>query len=337
MRAVVFTGPGEARLIEAADPEVPNAWATVAPSWVGLCGTDLELFMGTMAYFGSNDASYPLQPGHEVVGLVAVCQSEPSLVGAVVLIDPIVGCGSCSACLAGTFTRCRDRHEMGVRRGMPGGLADRIAVPSRNLHPLPSGLAPRDAVFAEPGVTVLHAVDRLGDVSGASALVVGGGTLGLLGVQLLRARGADVEVLLDEPERVDLAEAVGVPARLDPPVRAHDVVLEAAGTPEAVRAAVQAAAPGGRVALVGLSGRAVDGFDADGVVLNDLTLHGALSGPGRFDTMLELLATGAVDASLLVDSEFALEDFEGALQRMSSPDRARPKVLVQVDGPKDRP
>jgi 2-desacetyl-2-hydroxyethyl bacteriochlorophyllide A dehydrogenase len=332
MRALHFTAPKQAQVVDRARPVAAADEALVAPAYVGLCGTDAELFAGSMPYFKQGLADYPLQPGHEVSGVVVSSPAADQAPGQVVVVDPVIGCGICEACRSGPATRCPDRRELGVRRGMPGGAAELIAVPTTNLHPVPAGLDPRDAVLAEPGVTVLNAVLGFGAVAGRRAAVIGAGTLGLIAAQLLSSRGAEVEVLVARTERRPLVERL----RLRPVQTAadcgYDLVVEAAGQPEAVRSALRAVAPGGQVALTGVPPEPVDGFDASELVLKDATLRGVLNGPGLYRQMLDELASGAVDAATLIDAEYGLEDGAAALAALRAPDRPAPKVVLRIGG-----
>lgn len=283
-----------------------------------------------MPYFGSGDAAYPLQPGHEVAGVVVASPDPRIPAGTQALIDPVVGCGTCQACADGFATRCSERLELGVRRGMPGGASELIAVPTGNLHPLPEGVSTREAVLVEPGVTALNAVERLGNVAGRDAIVVGAGTLGLIAAQLLMRRGAQVDVMVVEPERAALVEQLGAqPVRRIEPGR-HTFVVEAGGTPQALRTAFAAVAPGGRIAVLGVQPGPVDDLDVNELVLKDATVYGVLNGPGLYERMLKALATGILDAAALIDSEFELGDAEAALARLAERGRAAPKVLLRV-------
>lgn len=330
MRALRFEAPGRARLA-VLPPPVPAAdEALIAPRHVGLCGTDLELLDGSMPYLASGDAAYPLQPGHEVAGVVVLSPDGRLPTGAEVLVDPVVGCGACPACVDGLATRCPDRRELGIRRGLPGGAGELIAVPVANVHRLPDGVSTREAVLAEPGVTALNAVERLGDVAHRETLVVGAGTLGLIAAQLLLERGARVDVVVVEPERARLVGRLGArPVHSVAPDR-HAFVVEAAGTPAALRTAFAAVAPGGTIAVTGVQPAPVDALDVNALVLKDATVRGVLNGPGLYERMLAALATGVLDAEALIDSEFELGDARAALARLAAPGRAAPKVLLRL-------
>jgi 2-desacetyl-2-hydroxyethyl bacteriochlorophyllide A dehydrogenase len=330
MRALRFSAPGTASLVEVEPPEAGPGEALVRPRYVGLCGTDLELFEGTMPYFAEGHAAYPIQPGHEVTGVVVSGPEDGPEPGTEVLVNPVVGCGECEACASGVQVRCRRRRELGIRDGLAGGACELIAVPVANLHPVPAGVGLRDAVLAEPGVTALNSVELLGEVAGRRALVLGAGTLGLIAVQLLVARGAEVDVLVIEEQRVELVERLGGRAIRTVEAAAYPAVVEAAGAPAAAKDALRAVAPGGHIALAGVQPGPVESLELNEIVLKDATLRGILNGPGLFDRMLGELAAGSVDAAALIESEFELGEAEAALAALTEPSRRAPKLMLSV-------
>jgi len=330
MRALEFSAPGAASLVEIDPPQAGPGEALVEPRYVGLCGTDLEMFNGTMPYFAEGSATYPIQPGHEVTGvIVAAAESGPEA-GTEVLVNPVVGCGECEACIAGIQVRCPDRRELGLRHGLAGGACELIAVPATHLHPIPAGVGLRDAVLGEPGVTALNAVEVLGEAAGRRALVLGAGTLGLIAVQLLVARGAEVDVLVIEDQRLPLVERFAARPVRTAEADTYPLVVEAAGAAAAAREALRVVAPGGRIALAGVQPGPVAELDLNQIVLKDATVRGVLNGPGLFDRMLEELAAGVVDAGALIGAEFELGEAEAALAALSDPSRAAPKVMLSV-------
>jgi threonine dehydrogenase-like Zn-dependent dehydrogenase len=329
VKAVVFRAPGSVAVVDRPEPERRVGEVLVAPVYVGLCGTDLELLNGSMPYFAQGRAALPLQPGHEVAGVVVDRSDGDVPVGTSVVIDPIVGCGDCPQCAEGRATHCADRFEMGVRGGMDGGAAELLAVPGANVHPIPDGVSFREAVLTEPGVTALNGLRRIGHLQGC-ALVIGSGTLGGIAAQLLAARGLQVDVLARDERRAELIQSWGAGLRTTANDSVYDIVVEAAGTADAVRASLRAVAPGGSIALLGVQGQQINGIDVDALVLKDVSVYGVLNGPGLYGSMLEEIASGHVSADRLVDSEFALADAPAAFERLGSKDRVRPKVLLRV-------
>jgi 2-desacetyl-2-hydroxyethyl bacteriochlorophyllide A dehydrogenase len=331
MRAVAFAAPGEVVVRDMPAPVPGPGEALVAPRYVGLCGTDLELLDGTMPYFVQGRASYPLQPGHEVTGVVVQAPEGSLLPGTPVLLHPLVGCGTCALCREGNAGQCPEHKAIGVRGDLPGGAAELMALPAANLIELPPGLSLRDAVLAEPGVTVLTTIKAAGAQAGMRALVVGAGTLGAIAAQILRHEGLDADVSIVEPERRAFVESLGVRAVEQVQPRAYDVVVEFAGSAGAVRTAVEAVAPGGTVVLAGVQPGLVDGFDVNAIVLNGITVRAGAE-PPDFPALLALLASGAVAAEPLIERVYELEQAPAAYARLADQTRARPKLMLAIEG-----
>ena len=334
IRALHITGPDRFEMVTRPLPATPAGYSLAAPAFVGLCGTDLDLFDGSMPYFGQGVARYPLQPGHEWSGTL-LAASDDLAAGARFILDPVIDCGreGCALCARGTIVRCAERLEFGVRNGLDGAMATVVAAPDAYMLPVPEGVSLRDAALVEPMVTTLEGIRRTAPVAGEEVLIVGAATLGLAGAIILTARGIRTHVLLRSQIRVPTVEATGaIPwvAGTRAAVRRFDVVLEAAGTPSAVQAALEHAAPGGRVALLGVPTTPVE-IDAGAVAINDITIKGVLNGPGQYRHGLAAIASGEVQPELIIDRVYPFAEIEAAIARAREPGRARPKVLVQVD------
>jgi D-arabinose 1-dehydrogenase-like Zn-dependent alcohol dehydrogenase len=127
MRAFVLTGPGEWSVQEVARPDPVSGEVVVEVERVGVCGTDVELFTGEMAYLHQGHTTYPIRPGHEWAGTVAAVGDDvdPAWVGRRVMGDTMMGDGTCRRCLRGNQHVCADRGELGIRDGRPAPLRSR--------------------------------------------------------------------------------------------------------------------------------------------------------------------------------------------------------------------
>jgi threonine dehydrogenase-like Zn-dependent dehydrogenase len=334
VRALHITGPDRFGIVEKPRPEPGPGCSLAAPAYVGLCGTDLDLFDGSMPYFAEGVATYPLQPGHEWSGTLLEPSAELAA-GTRIILDAVIDCGrpDCARCARGRVVRCQERYEFGVRKGLDGALATVVSAPDRYMLPVPEGVRLRDAALVEPMVTTLEGIARTAPVPGEEVLIVGSATLGLAGAMILSARGIRTHVLLRSDVRAETVEAAGaIPwlAGTRAAVESFDVVLEAAGTPSGVQAALAHAAPGGRVALLGVPTEPVP-VDIGHLVIHDITAMGVLNGPGQYPHGLAAIASGEVKPELLIDRVYPFDEVEAAVARSREPGRARPKVLIQVD------
>jgi threonine dehydrogenase-like Zn-dependent dehydrogenase len=175
-------------------------------------------------------------------------------------------------------------------------------------------------------------------------VIVGDGPIGLLLLQVARAKGAQLVVVIGaDNQRMAVAQQLGALAVLDArngdgasAVRealggeAPDVVLEASGTAAGVEAAVAAAAPGATIVLQGLmGGRPERALDLDHIVVHDLTLRGALGSPNIWPEVIGLIEQGLVDPSAIVTHDRPMADYAQVLEDVRS--RRAIKALLRPD------
>src|SRR3954449_7066993 len=210
MRALEFHGDERVEIVEGPVPAPGEGQLLIEPTAVGICGTDIEIFDGSLAYFRMGLAQYPIVPGHEWTGTVlevgrGVAGYAP---GDRVVGEVAIGCGVCVRCLAGRRHLCARRTETGIVH-MDGAMASHMVFPAAFTHRV--DLEPRAGALVEPTSVALHAVRR-GRVVGRRVLVVGAGPIGLLVAQCARAEGATEAVLSDTREdRLTRAAALGFP------------------------------------------------------------------------------------------------------------------------------
>ena len=212
------------RLVEQVDPVPPGAsWSRVEPVLSGICGSDLGLLTGRSSPYLGPLTSMPFVPGHEVVG--RTLDELPGLPrGSRVVIDPVLRCAArevpaCPACIAGQTSRCdhitTGRLSAGLQTGFcadtGGGWSRRMLAHASQLHPVPEALPDEIAVLVEPLACAIHAVRRVPINPGASVLVIGAGTVGLLTVLALRKLTAagEVHVIAKHRHQADRALELG--------------------------------------------------------------------------------------------------------------------------------
>src|SRR4051794_35410491 len=329
MRALEFHGNEQLEIVERSDPAPGEGQLLIEPTAVGICGTDIEIFDGSLAYFRMGLAQYPIVPGHEWTGTVlevgrGVAGYAP---GDRVVGEVAIGCGVCVRCLAGRRHLCARRTETGIVH-RDGAMASRMVFPAAFAHRVE--LAPRSGALVEPTSVALHAVRR-GRVAGERVLVVGAGPIGLLAAQCARAEGAASVVVSDtRPDRLTLAASLGLAsaAGLEGSDRdLIDVVILCAGGPAAIASAFAAVRPGGRVVALGLSGAPTIPFDFDGLVVRDVDLIGVLGSVGFWPDAIELIASGRVRTEPLVTGTYSIEHTRDALEQLVQPGTL--KVLIE--------
>jgi threonine dehydrogenase-like Zn-dependent dehydrogenase len=273
-------------------PEPGPGDALVRLEACGLCGTDLHLH-----HLGGWAEGHT--PGHEMMGTVEALGEGASgpATGTRVAIEPLRACGRCPSCRSGQLNLCPQVRLFGIH--LPGGFAEHIAVPAERLHPVPAGISAAIGALAEPLAVCVHGLRRGGLEAGQRVLVLGAGTIGLLGVLVARALGAhDVWISARHPHQAELARALGAnrvlgedeadPAKIgaaasDAPI---DLVLETVGgSANTLLAGIAAVRPGGAISVLGLFDGAVS-LPAFALLLKEGSLHWSncyAQGPPRSD------------------------------------------------------
>jgi L-iditol 2-dehydrogenase len=333
VKAAVLHGPRDLRVESSRTPEPGLGEVLVRVGMAGLCGTDYGIWTGERA------VAYPLVPGHEFVGRVEMVGAGVARVrvGDRVVIEPNYSCGMCPLCREGSRNLCLTRIAVGI--DVDGCFAEMARVPERCCWPAPAAAADEDLLMTEPLAVVVRAVARAEVRPGQSAAVVGGGTLGLLALQVLRGAGARVLVVNRSPRRLRLARELGAAAThavsqggLEVAARDFsgregvDVVVETAGTPEAVTHALALVRPGGRIVLTGLPHEPTP-VTFFSVVRREVTIAGSMIYQDEFPEAMRLVVAGTVRTRPLVTHRFPLDAIGEAFAAHRRPDSIKVAVL----------
>jgi len=343
MRAVRFEGPGDLRLGIFPDPVPGPGEVLVRIGAVGICATDLEVYHGTLSYFTSGQARYPIIPGHEWAGEI-VALGEGTLgfsIGDQVTGECGMGCRACRVCLEGRYQLCPHRVETGILN-RDGAFAELLAFPAVFLHRIDPPLPMIEACLIEPSAVANHAVHRAGVTPRDTVAVLGAGPIGLLTAQMARTHGAGLVVVLDtRPGRLALAEALGFTHALDAAkpgttaaVRAltaggPTVVIDATGSPSALDLAVELAAPSARIGAVGVCGGRRATLDLDRLVIRELSLIGSLGSPHAWPSTIAMLRDGRLHAKPLISHVLRLDQVGEAFSLIEKQAPEVVKIVVQ--------
>jgi 2-desacetyl-2-hydroxyethyl bacteriochlorophyllide A dehydrogenase len=334
VKAAVLHGPRDLRVEPTATPQPGAGEVLVRVAMAGLCGTDYGIWSG------DRPVAYPLVPGHEFVGHVAAVGAgvTRARVGDHVAVEPNYSCGACPLCREGNRNLCLARTAVGI--DVDGCFAEVARVPERCCWPAPPGVDDEELLLTEPLAVVVRAVARAAVRPGESSAVVGGGTLGLLALQVLQERGARVLVVSRSSRRFELARELGAAATHavgDGAVAASaaafsgregvDVVIETAGTPEAVTHALALVRPGGRVVLTGLPHEPTP-VTFFSVVRREVTIAGSMIYQDEFPEAMRLVAAGTVRTRPLITHWFGLDAIGEAFAAHRRPESI--KVAVRT-------
>jgi threonine dehydrogenase-like Zn-dependent dehydrogenase len=268
MKALVYEGVETLAVRDVPVPGGQSGEHLIRIHASGICGSDMH------AYLGHDDRRpAPLILGHEAAGVI----EDGPRQGRRVTINPLVTCGTCAACASGRENLCPDRQII----SMPpreGAFAQFVAMPERNLVTVPDDVPLEKAALAEPLAVSWHAarlaLAALHPCMDRSALVIGGGAIGLAAALSLRAMGVQ-DVTIQEPNaarRAYLHDRCGQQA-VNAFQGTASLVIDAVGYAATRAAASAAAAPGGVIAHVGL-GEDMGGLDVRRMTLQEITFIG---------------------------------------------------------------
>ena len=338
------------RLANREPPRLPGAgWTRVTPLLSGICGSDLALLTGRASPYLSPLTSMPFVPGHEVVG--RTLDELPGLPrGTRVVLDPVLSCRArgtpvCRWCASGRENRCDHVTTGAISAGLQtgfcgdtsGGWSWQLVAHAGQLHPVPDGLPNERAVLAEPLACAVHAVTRADVPPGASVVIIGAGTVGLLTLLALReitsagpvylmakhahqrsrAKELDATALID-PQRAVRALRRVTTARMHVPERGTeyllggvDLAFECTGSPSGLNTALRLVRAGGTVVA---SGMPAGGVDLTPLWYRELQLVGAYASHSEradFATALRLAGSPALEG--YVDTRYPLGRWREAL------------------------
>jgi L-iditol 2-dehydrogenase len=338
MRAVRLEAVGQLFARDIEKPSPGPGQMLVRIEACGICGTDRHLYLGEFP------AAPPVTLGHEFSGTVEEIGEGVTdfRVGMRVTGDPNIACGRCSQCRRGRVNLCEKLQAIGIHRD--GGFAEYVLLPQSQAVELPLDLDPLHGAFCEPLACCLHGVDLAEIKAGDSVVVLGGGVIGLLVVQLARLAGASRVVLVTRhPGKRALAERLGATATLDPtghdPIAAvngaggllpggADVVIECAGVRETVEQSVLMARTGGTVVILGVMPQGqkieIEPFD---ILFRELKIIGSFVNPFTHARAAELIASGAIKVAPLISRTISLDEAPDAIGRPARSGEIRVLVL----------
>lgn len=338
MKAWVLDGPEELHLAEKPVPEPGAAEVLVRIDAVAVCATDLEILKhGVPAMV---DGELPFHKnftiGHEYMGTVVKLGDgvDEYARGDRVTVEVHAGCGRCERCREGMYTSCLNygSRAKGHRANgftTDGGFAEYAVNNVNTLVHVPDDMTDAEATLVVTAGTSMYGLDVLGGIIAGDALVVTGpGPIGLLGVGVAKALGADPVILTGTREsRLELGRKLGadytINAREEDAVAAVRritkgkgvrFVVECSGAPNALNEAAQMVNRGGRICLAAFPHEPVP-VDVAHIVRNNIYVFG-IRGEGKSAThrAMALMKQKRFDARLVHTHTFPLDDLPTALK-----------------------
>ncbi len=317
MLAALFNGNKNITLCDYSLKPLEKNELLIKVAFCGVCGTDRHI------YEGKAPSSIPVILGHEYSGIIVekgVTDSEFKI-GDKVVINPNIYCGYCDYCKRGKVNFCENHQALGVT--LNGGFAEYSIVPMSQAYTLPGDFDLSLAAFAEPLSCCLRGIQHADIKPGETVVIIGGGAIGLLMVQLVRNSGAS-KIILVEPDRLKrkLGLEFGADYAFDPDndnlkevihdsaKSQTDVVIECVGKNETVQLAVELAGKGSKIVIFGLAPSDHNiTFNLQYLFKNELGILNSYLNPFTFGPAVSLLVAGKINVRKLITDKIELKNF----------------------------
>ena len=337
MRCAVFYGKHDIRVEEWETPLIGPEEVLIQVKVCGVCGTDVHIYEGDK---GSAEVTPPIILGHEFSGVIVktgaqVTRYKP---GDRVCMDPNCACGARDPCRSGLAHYCETRIGYGTL--VNGGFAEYCAVDQRQIYKLGEHTSFEQGAMAEPAACCLHGIDLCKIRPGHQVVVIGGGMIGLLMLQLAKLAGA-AKVALLEPVKSKraVAEKLGADLCIDPlcedvkqcllkaGMTCINTVIECVGLPSTIEQAVSIAGNKAVVMMFGLTKPddtvSIRPFE---IFEKELELKASYINPYTQRRALDLIDSGRLDVSSMIYGVCGLEELADILG--SSRLRANGKYMI---------
>jgi len=278
----------------------------------GICDTDIQLAAGYMGYSGIL--------GHEFVGTDAAGKRFTAEINNT--------CRECQWCRRGMGNHCPNRTVLGIL-GHDGAMAEQVAVPVVNLHPIPDSIDDETAVFVEPLAAAFRILEQIPVDRADRVAVLGDGKLGTLCAWVLAGAADEVTLIGKHMAKLDRAGNTVRKALLDDAManggKAFDLVVDATGNPSGLETACRLVRPRGTICLK-TTIAAEHRLSLAPVVIDEITVVGSRCGP--FAPAIEALAARRFDVARLIEAVYPLDDAETAFAHSAR--KGAGKILLKV-------
>ena len=306
MKAFIAHAPNSGQMTELDAPQLKENEVLIRVAYCGICGTDYDLFSGQSEFFSTGQATYPIRLGHEWSGVVEKTGKSVRSVraGDRVVGDNFIACGKCAACRQGNFNGCTDRRHVGtINPCWPGAFAEYYVAPERHIYKIADHVSLQEAALCEPLSVAYGGVKKMTIRADSVVAVIGTGSIGLSAAALAKNRGGRVFVIGRNPDKLRVAERMGIDGVISisrgdireqllqaSGGRLADFVLECSGAEEMVPELVRIAAQKATIAMIGFYSCAAVGMDVNGFVSKELTMIGIMGEYGNLEAVVNLIA-----------------------------------------------
>lgn len=323
---------GDIRTVDVPEPTPGPDDIVVKVEAAGICGTDRHLYKG----------EFPSLPGttlgHEFSGIIVDAGRSELATGSRVTCDPNTWCGNCEQCQRGRVNLCVNNIATGIHRD--GGFAEYCAFPAHKAHVLPEHLDPLHGAVCEPLACTLHGMDIGNASAGERVLVIGGGVIGLLAVQLAHLAGSEVMLLTRTASKQQLGQRLGADhvAACEDEARSlwpngADLVVECAGVDATVSMSPRLTRAGGRIVILGVlpDGKqvSIEPFD---LLFREIQMHFSFLNPFTHARAAKMIAEGMIQVEPLITRQISLAETANVIANDACGGEVRAVVIPDQPG-----
>lgn len=338
MKALRITNPKETDFTDIAVPRPGDEDVLIDVGYVGLCGSDLNIYRGLMPM-----VDYPRIPGHEMSGTIAEKGAnvpDTISVGSRVMISPYTNCGVCPACLTGRTNTCEFNRTFGVQRD--GIMTARVAIHYSKVYSSEM-LNLRQLALVEPLSVGYHAANRGRVQETDIVLILGCGTIGMGAISACVRKGATVIVVDIDDRKLERALEFGASIAINSQKenvaeriaqitanRGVHVAIEAVGLPQTMNLAVEQTAFAGRVVFIGYTKDQVS-FDTKWFVRKELDILGSRNALHVFPAVIQMVEKQPELFERLISNVYPFEQAGKALADWDNDPGAITKILIEMN------
>ncbi|MBI5034762.1 MAG: alcohol dehydrogenase catalytic domain-containing protein [Chloroflexi bacterium] len=347
MKAGILYNDCDIRLGNAPDPQIKPDEVLVKNEYAGICGTDLHIYRGEF----HARVAFPAIQGHEFGGIIEEVGSAVKHFKKSdrIVVDPIISCHSCPACLTGHINACRTLKLLGV--DLNGGFGQYVAAPASHVFALPENVPMKFAPMVEMYGLGCHVLLRGKVQPGESVAILGAGKLGLSVLDVLcHNANPGLAIITDiQPFRLEMARKLGADYAInieneDPVARVIEITQgegvdcviecvghyhELPGRTAPLQQAVQMIRTAGRIVTCGL-GEQLSPVHFKTMVIKEAEMIASRVTLGEFPRAIRLMSKGLLHPELLVTHEIPMRDVTSAFAQVDREDPSTIKVVLDV-------
>ncbi len=347
MKAGILYNDRDIRLGDAPDPRLKPDEVLVESGFAGICGTDVHIYRGEF----HERVKFPAIQGHEFGGVIRQVGQDVKefKAGDRVVVDPIISCHNCPACLTGHLNACRTLKLLGV--DLDGGFGQYVAVPVSHLYRLPDNVPMAHAPMVEMFGLGHHVLQRGQVQPGETVAILGAGKLGLAVLDVLCHSASPALTMVTDlqPFRLEMARRLGAAytinvAQEDPVARVMEITQgvgvdcviecvghyhEVAGREAPLAQAVKMIRTAGRIVTAGL-GEQLSAVHWKTLVIKEAQIIASRVTLGEFPRAIRLMEKGLLHPEWLITHQMPLKDITTAFEKVDGEDLKTLKIVLDV-------